>query len=140
MNFFKASDFVIKKSTIPNAGKGLFAKINIEKGTDILEYTGKITSWKEANHKDGKNLYIFYVNRNHVVDASVKGNNLARYVNDAEGLSKIKGLSNNCVYEIKNKKVILVATKKIKSGEELFVEYGKGYWDIIKAHIKEGVL
>lgn len=134
------SDFIVKKSTIPRAGKGLFTKRLIEKGTDILEYTGKVTSWKDANHKDGANLYIFYVNRNHVIDASIKGNNLARYVNDAKGISKIKGTNNNCVYEIKNKKVILVSTKRIKAGEELLVEYGKDYWKTIQEHIKSGII
>ncbi len=134
------TDLVVKKSSIPNAGKGLFTKQTIEKGTDILEYTGKVTSWNDANHKGGKNLYIFYVNKNHVVDASVKGNNLARYVNDAQGLSKIKGILNNCIYEIKNNKVILVSTKRIKAGEELFVEYGKDYWKVIKEHIKSGTI
>jgi len=33
----------IKKSGIPNAGKGLFTKKPIPKGTGIIEYTGKRT-------------------------------------------------------------------------------------------------
>ncbi|MBS1761367.1 MAG: SET domain-containing protein-lysine N-methyltransferase [Bacteroidetes bacterium] len=137
---FTKSDFIIKKSTIPNAGKGLFTKKQIAKGTEILEYTGKVTSWEDADHQNGQNLYIFYVNKNHVVDASVKGNNLARYANDADGLTKVKGLKNNSVYEIRKKRIMLIATKTIPEGGEILVEYGKDYWKTIKDHIKEGVL
>ena len=59
----------IKKSKIPNAGKGLFTKKPIAKGTRIIEYTGKRTKWKDVKDEDGKNGYIFYINRNHVIDA-----------------------------------------------------------------------
>ena len=61
---------VIKKSTLPGAGKGLFTKKLIPKGTRIVEYKGKITTWKEVDHLDGLNAYIFYINRNHVIDGS----------------------------------------------------------------------
>jgi SET domain-containing protein len=59
----------IKKSKIPNAGKGLFTKKPIAKGTRIIEYTGRRTKWKDVKDEDGKNGYIFYINRNHVIDA-----------------------------------------------------------------------
>lgn len=59
----------VKKSTLPNAGKGLFTKVFIPKGTRIVEYKGKITTWKEVEDEDGKNAYIFYVKRYHVIDA-----------------------------------------------------------------------
>jgi hypothetical protein len=39
---------VIKKSALPNAGMGLYTTIFIEKGTRIVEYKGKITTWKEV--------------------------------------------------------------------------------------------
>ena len=37
---------VIKRSKIPGAGKGLFTKKFIEKGTRIVQYKGKLTVWK----------------------------------------------------------------------------------------------
>ena len=88
---------VVKTSSIPNAGKGLFTKIFIEKGTRIVEYKGRITTWKEVENDD-HNVYIYTVNRNHVIDANKTLKALARYANDAKGLTKIKGLNNNCVY------------------------------------------
>src|SRR4051812_47611727 len=90
----------VKKSSIPNSGKGLFTKKFIPKGTKIVEYKGRISAWKDVKDEDGKNGYIFYVNRNHVIDGKPFLKALARYGNDANGLVKIKGLVNNCDYII----------------------------------------
>ena len=89
----------VKKSTIPGAGKGLFTKVKIEKGTRILEYTGKVTTWKDVDHVNGTNPYIYYVNRNHVIDARKYPRALGRYANDARGLQRQKGINNNDVSE-----------------------------------------
>ncbi|HRO69478.1 MAG TPA: SET domain-containing protein, partial [Chitinophagaceae bacterium] len=51
----------IKRSTIPASGMGLFTKKFVPKGTRIVEYKGKMTTWKEVNHDDGKNGYIYYI-------------------------------------------------------------------------------
>ena len=83
---------VVKKSNIPNAGKGLFTLKFIPKGTKVVEYKGKISSWKEADHQDGLNAYIYFINRNNVIDASKTKNALARYANDARGMGKLAGL------------------------------------------------
>src|SRR4051812_18059538 len=88
----------VKKSTIPNSGKGLFTKKFIPKGTRIVEYKGKISTWKDVKDEDGRNGYIFYVNRNHVINALPTTKPLARYANDARGLVKIKGIINNSDY------------------------------------------
>ena len=78
-------NLVVKRSTIPGSGKGLFTKKPIPKGTAIIEYKGKITDWENANHDDGNNPYIFYVNRNYVIDALNRLTSLARYANDVFG-------------------------------------------------------
>src|SRR3954470_15628228 len=86
----------VKNSTIPNSGKGLFTKKFIPKGTRIVEYKGKISKWKDVKDEDGKNVYIFYINRNHVINGQYTLKALARYANDTKGIVKIKGLTNNC--------------------------------------------
>lgn len=123
---------VVKKSTLPDAGKGLFTKKAIPKGTKIVEYTGTITTWKEVNHKNGSNAYIFYVKRNHVIDASEHLDSLARYANDASGLVKIKGLVNNTEFVEEGVRVYLTAKKDIPAGGEIFVGYGKEYWQVVR--------
>jgi len=127
-----SKSLVVKRSTLPKAGKGLFTKVFIPKGTHITEYKGKITTWKDADHDEGKNLYIFFVNKAHVIDAKNYQKALARYANDARGLSKIKGLYNNSEYTEQNKRVFITATRDIPAGAEILVEYGKDYWNVIK--------
>lgn len=126
----------VKKSTIPNSGKGLFTKKFIPKGTRIVEYKGKVSAWKDVKDEDGRNGYIFYVNRNHVINALPTTKALARYANDARGLVKIKGLTNNCDYITDGLQAFIESKKEIPAGSEIFVDYGKDYWKVIRENIK----
>ena len=123
---------LVRRSTLKGAGKGLFTTKPIAKGTKIVEYKGKITTWKEVNDRNGLNGYIYYVNRNHVVDAWATKKALARYANDAQGLIRTAGIRNNSTYETEGLRVFIVAAKNIPAGSEILVAYGKEYWDIIK--------
>jgi SET domain-containing protein len=123
---------VVKRSTLKGAGKGLFTTKDIDKGAKIVEYKGKITKWAAVDDRKGMNGYIYYVTRNHVIDAWYDKKALARYANDAKGLLRTDGLSNNCTYRIEGLRVYIYAMRHIVAGTELFVGYGKEYWDIIK--------
>lgn len=125
----------VKPSIIPKAGKGLFTTQPVKKGTRIVEYKGKITTWKEAKQDPGDNAYIFYVNRNHVIDAK-RSKAKARYANDASGLSRVKGITNNSRYIEDGVKVFIEAKEDIPAGSEILVGYGKEYWDNIKHNRK----
>jgi uncharacterized protein len=124
----------VKKSTLPFSGKGLFTKKFIPKGTRIVEYKGTVNSWKNTNHKDGENGYIMYLNRNVVIDAEPNKNHLGRYANDARGLQKVKGISNNSRYVREGNRVFIEADKNIRAGSEIFVGYGKEYWKTERAN------
>ncbi len=126
----------VKRSGLPDAGQGLFAKTFIPKGMLIVEYKGKITTWKDVKHDDGSNGYIYYVTRNHVIDARRTKSALARYANDARGIGRVKGLLNNAEYAEVGGKVYIKSTKDIAKGQEIFVAYGKEYWDAIRHNIK----
>lgn len=126
----------VKKSSIPNAGKGLFTKKFIPKGAHIVEYKGRISTWKEVKDEDGKNPYIFFVNRNHVIDGMPNKKALARYANDARGLVRIKGLTNNCDYVLDGVRAIIEAKRDIPAGAEILVDYGKDYWKVIRENVK----
>jgi len=118
----------IKRSTLPNAGKGLFTKTEIAKGTRIVEYKGKRRTWKDVKHLDGYNGYLMYITRNAVIDAEPAMHTFGRYANDARGFVKVPGLRNNCEYVSEGKKCYIEAMRTIKKGEELFVGYGKEFW------------
>lgn len=126
----------VKESVLPGAGKGLFAKEFIPKGCRIVEYKGKVTTWKDVDDDDGNNGYIYYVKRHHVIDASRHTSVLARYVNDARGLRRVKGVTNNAEYVEEGLQVYIESRKNIPAGAEILVEYGKEYWDVIRHNIK----
>lgn len=128
------NQLVVKRSTLPDAGKGLFTKKFIPKGTRIVEYKGRVRTWKEAAHED--NGYIYYVTRNHVIDAKPYPKALARYANDARGMVRIKGIVNNSDYIQDGKRVYITSKKDIPAGSEILVGYGKEYWDVIRHNLK----
>jgi hypothetical protein len=99
---------VVKKSTLPNAGKGLFTKVFIPKRTRIVEYKGRITTWADVKEDDGENPYIFYIKRYHVIDALPTKKPLAAYIE---------------------------STKNIESGSEIFVDYGPDYWKTMRENL-----
>jgi uncharacterized protein len=126
---------VVKPSRIPGSGMGLFTKKPIDKGTRIVEYKGRITTWKEVKNQ-ADNGYIYTVNPSHVIDARPATKALARYANDASGLVRVKGVTNNCVYVNDGLRVFIEATKDIPAGAEILVSYGKEYWQVVRSNIR----
>lgn len=129
---------IVKKSQLPNAGKGLFTTTPIKKGEKVIEYKGEIIDWKEYEKRvtEDKDGYLFFINKKTCIDAWNTPQHKARYANDAQGLSKTKGLKNNCVYEVEKNQCFIVTTRDVKAGEEIFVSYTKEYWDCIRYNIK----
>ena len=109
--------FKIKKSKIDK--KGLYANCNIEKGTKIIEYKGKIISTKksEADPKfdNGKAIYLFNINKRYDLDGDFKFNK-ARLINHS--------CDPNCEVTGTGLKVWVYAIKDIKKGEEFSYDYG----------------
>jgi SET domain-containing protein len=127
-------DLTVKTSSLPNSGKGLFTKVFIPKKTLIVEYQGEICKWKDVED-NFDNGYIYYVNRNHVIDAGNSVKFLARYANDAFGLSKVKGMRNNSKYKTKGRQVFIESIEDIPAGEEILVSYGEDYWNVVKKNM-----
>ena len=125
----------VKKSTLPGAGLGLFAKSNISKGSRIVEYKGRRTTWKEVEN-DYKNGYIYTIDPQHVIDAKTYRKALARYANDAQGMVRKNGIKNNARYVVDGLKVYIEAVKNVSAGSEIFVSYGKEYWDVMRRNLE----
>ena len=99
----------VKESTIPGAGKGLFTKVDIAKGSRVVEYKGRRTVWKEVKN-DSDNYYLYTINRNNVIDAGRTLTAFARYANYAKGLTRIKGITINAVYVNERNRAFIVTT------------------------------
>jgi len=118
----------IKTSQIPGAGLGLFTKVFIPSGSLVIEYKGVVTTW-EAVREEIDNDYIYYLSSRHVINARPTPKALARYANDAKGMQQVPGLNNNCIFKKMDGRVFIKARTDILPGSEIFVSYGKQYWD-----------
>jgi SET domain-containing protein len=109
---------------------GLFTKVDIKKGERIVEYAGRRKKWAAVKHLDGHNGYLLRLSRTTAIDARPKNSGKGRYANDAMGMSRVPGLRNNAEYLIYGNRVFIEATRNIRKGEEIFVSYGKEFWNL----------
>eukprot|EP00931_Biecheleriopsis_adriatica_P089543 TRINITY_DN63655_c0_g1_i1.p1 TRINITY_DN63655_c0_g1~~TRINITY_DN63655_c0_g1_i1.p1 ORF type:complete len:325 (+),score=62.39 TRINITY_DN63655_c0_g1_i1:35-1009(+) len=141
---------VVKDSTIPGAGKGLFAAEPLAAGTVISAYLGKQLTAEEAQavrtgppqevteymwcpfHGNGQNddsKGAAVQTNSYCVDAKPQiENNPARYVNAAAEDEQCK-LWNLEMCELGQ--VMYYRTKMaVQAGAELVTDYGPNYWDV----------
>lgn len=130
---------IVKKSLLPDAGLGLFTTKALKKNSKIIEYRGERIGNKKYRERARKQVdhYLFYVRKNLCIDAMYTPQYKARYANDAMGLTRVKGIKNNSDYIIYGNKCFIVASKNIKAGEEILVNYTKPYWDCMRKRLKK---
>jgi SET domain-containing protein len=129
----ESKNLKVDVSTIPNSGKGLFAKKDFKKGEYICKFTGDYIDSKELEKRDvggARSAYFIYIDDDTTLDV-YDSKCLAKYANDAEGFRKIRGKKNNSALAQDGKNIYIQATKDIDAGDEIFVGYGKDYWDNI---------
>lgn len=124
------SDYLyIQTSQLPNSGNGLFTAIDIYKEEIISVFKGKVLSDIEADlrAKNNTNQYFMNLHNGSILDCK-NTDCFAKYANDASGFSKSDYKNNAKITLDENNNVCLIAIRKIKSGEEIFCDYGKRYW------------
>ena len=122
--FFKKKDVVvnnlsIKKSLIPNSGRGVFSNKDYNPG-DIVEVAPFVVCENNL-HRNIMNDYVF------------------QYAQDPNKVITVFGMGsmynhkddNNLYHkqDIQNNNMIYKARKRIRAGDELYVNYGPGYWN-----------
>lgn len=124
----------VKRSTIPNAGNGLFAKREFKRGELVRHQphegvakkgtSSKFLSKRQIERKyPGEMLapYGIQLSSNRFRDDCRTNAGVVRYAND-----KRRAASNNAVLTSTGN---IRLKKGVKKGEEIFVSYGRGYWD-----------
>ena len=102
-------------------GKGVFALQPIAEGECIIEYKGQRITWPDAlrrhphNPAEPNHTFYFHIDDQHVIDANVAGN-AARWINHA--------CAPNCQADEVEGRVFIHALRDLRSGEELFYDYG----------------
>ena len=126
MVFKKNKNIEVRKSKIHH--KGVFAKRDISKGTEVMEYKGRKISKKRGDKKSQKTIkksqkkqdkgavYVFELNEKYDIDGNVSWNP-AKYINHS--------CNPNCESVIEDeKRVVINAIRDIKKGEEITYNYG----------------
>ena len=136
--------FEIKKSTIANAGLGLFAVQNFPRNTDVGIYVGKVMSqkaWeKRIDEIDSERNYAFQfkrtrhgTTRDHVIDPTIPnadGSDLPSYFGLHFANDPTLGLKGEALKKSQDKinvmigsNLIATTNKDIHKGDEIFLHY-----------------
>jgi len=121
----------VKKSSIKNAGYGVFAKVFIPSDTILEEYKGEKISLKDVK-KMNNNKYLFQINLMNGKTKFIDANNLDKsnwtsFVNSVRTNYQKKNKQNTEYIQIRNK-IILKTIKDINKDTELICDYGSNYW------------
>jgi SET domain-containing protein len=114
----KSKPFEVRPSGIH--GKGVFAVAPIAAGQRILEYTGPVITWKEAQRRHPHNpdepnhTFYFHIDDKRVIDGLHGGP--AKWINHA--------CDANCEADEDDGRVFIKALRDIAPGEELNYDYG----------------
>jgi len=101
-------------------GRGVYARVDIPKGTRLIEYTGERISNDEADRRyDDDNMrdhhtFLFILNERTCIDAA-HGGNISRFINHK--------CDPNCVAWIEGEHIWIDALRDIAQGEELGYDY-----------------
>ena len=100
-------------------GLGLFATKPIKRAAYIATYRGRIITTKEADRREALGArYMFELNKRWTIDGSPRWN-IARYINHS--------CKPNAKPVSRNGGIVIVALRRIESGEEITYDYGKEY-------------
>ena len=130
-------------SIIEGSGKGLFAIVDIKKGSVIVEFKGKVRAQNEKVKSSRSNIFF---NDNSILECPE--NDLASYANDCINFTrerrdlmpalnsdepfykKHKGTTVNASIKINDNlhRAFLMAGTDIARGTEIFCHYGFQYW------------
>ena len=124
----------IRKSQVPNAGDGVYIEEDAKKGEFVARFSGEAISKDENDKRTSR--YRLKIHNKLYLDAEKEMFFEGRSINDARG-TKFKanvrvasGYRVNTCPVTGQKWVKIIATRDIKAGEELFMDYGEAYWKV----------
>lgn len=106
----------IKQSNIPDAGRGVFTKAFLPKGTFLGYYRGKIVNLDKIKNTD----YVLTIDDGTAI-CGKHSNHFSAMINCPTATQ----YSPNVMFTTEGQ---LNTIRDIKANEELYVDYGRGYW------------
>lgn len=128
IHLLQKDKLVVKKSTIPNAGNGLFyvGKDTVKKDKNITKYSGVVT-----DTPDKSSAYVVGIAKNKFLDAKHPLTAVGRYINGTKGNMRPNvALSGSRTFTpyYGQPSINIRTLKQIKPNTELFLNYGREYW------------
>ena len=115
----------IKQSKIPNAGRGVFATRNLQRGDIVTEYAGKFVVDEPDDKEYVIKVKVGFIDGDRNPTSSAF---LGSLINREYRKSGVLNLRKNIVFEkLKNNRVVAKVIKKIKAGTELITTYSPLY-------------
>ena len=120
------ADFEVKESAIKGIGKGLFALRTILRGDTIGPYTGILLNDEQCYTEPyASSHYTLWLCKDTNIVAEGKQASYTRYINHSDKPNV------RFVVSTRWKKARVEATKRIRPGEELFLDYGPYFWEAV---------
>ncbi len=129
-NMFDTKKYYLDRSTIKQAGYGVFSKRDLPAKTRIDEYLGEIIDDEEGAKRQDKTYFFRVMHKDgnsHIIDALPhEHSNIMKFVNGVKTAQQRK--RQNCEAYQRNNKIYYRTIRDVKAGEELLVDYGPTYW------------
>ena len=112
----------------PIHGNGVFALVDIPKGSELIEYRGKRLTHAQAdrlyaNTSDSGHTFLFTLNDNYVIDANSEGN-IARWINHSCAPNCRALMEEDADGVLRKDRVLIESLRPLRAGEELTYDYG----------------
>lgn len=151
-----ADNVCSQPSRIPNGGTGLFAKVDIPRGTLICTYAGRLYDSTEAVYRDPTYMVNFELGKGFKLDGDGDDGDIGHFANatqtNDEGIADPPQNARFCMRTKKQWIVVnpqsgetylrgrfdLIAKRDIKAGDEIILDYGKGYWKTMHEYWENG--
>ena len=97
-------------------GKGVFANIDIAKGTRLIEYKGERITDEESENRypDTTHTFLFMLDSGEIIDGGSRGNT-SRWINHS--------CEPNCEASEEKGRVFIDTLRDIAAGEEITIDY-----------------
>ena len=115
----------VRASLILGGGDGLFASRDFAADEALGEYYGIVLSLLQATLLEDRDYLMGGFGINAHVDARFSLNSPGRYANDHFDKSRLNARFEK---DKSRRRAVLVATRPIRRGEEIYASYGETYW------------
>ena len=132
----KMRKVVVKASTIPGAGNGLFLLESVKRGERLTCYSGKRITASQA--RDSKSPYIVQISKHIFLDAQGPGHCAGKFINcgrktnrDINARLSAANTYNVCkVTQIKWISIFAICdiNASVSHPVEIYIDYGPDYW------------